>query len=125
MTKGRLFMIGASLTATILFVFNYEYSPQKYWLANVVPLVLVILSVVNFLHFTRLVAWIIFALAFFAFLVILSAFTLRWRMEEGFNPYPFYRSIIMYIAFIYVSLAQIKILGSPIPIPEVPENKGD
>lgn len=108
---GRFFLIAAQLTATVLFAFHFKASPTEPWIAWAVPMVLVALVAINSIRFTRFVSWLIFAAAFFAFLVVLSAFTLRWRGEVGFNPWPFYRAMIMYIAFIYASLAQIKLLG--------------
>jgi len=122
---GRLFMIGSSLTATLLFIFNYELVETQHWSAVLIPMVLIILVVVNYLRFTRFVAWVIFSLSFFSFLVLLSAFTLRWRLESGFDAAPFYRTIIMHVAFIYVSLAQIKLLGSPITLENPPEEKNE
>ena len=108
---GRLFLITAQLTATVLFVWNAGSLSSQHWLAWFTPMVLIVLVVVNSFWFTRAVAWIIFAVAFFALLVILSAFTLRWRLEPGFHAAPFYRAMGMYTAFVYVSLAQIKIIG--------------
>lgn len=108
---GRLFLIGAQVTATVLFVWNTGRIGQQHWTLWFVPMVLIVLVVVNSFWFTRAVSWTIFALAFFGLLVILSAFTLRWRLEPGFNAAPFYRSLGMYTAFAYISLAQIKIKG--------------
>ncbi len=76
-----------------------------------VPLTLVLFIVMNSIWFTRFLSWVIFSGAFFGFLVVLSAFTLRWRLEPGFSAVPFYKSLLMYSLFVYVSLAQIKILG--------------
>ncbi|OVE78452.1 hypothetical protein BVX98_00110 [bacterium F11] len=108
---GRVLMIGISLLATILFIMNFQRGSSEHWLSFIFPMILIILVIVNYLRFTRLISWLIFAGAFFSFLVILSAFTLRWRLEAGFDPVPFYQAIGMYVAFIYVSLAQIKIMG--------------
>jgi len=110
---GRGFMIGSSLLSTFLFILAFERGGNHHWISLALPLLLITLVIVNYLRFTRLVSWIIFSSGFFAFLVILSAFTLRWRLEPGFEPGPFYQAIIMYVAFIYCSLAQIKILGKP------------
>jgi hypothetical protein len=109
---GRFFLIAAQLTATVLFAtsFNRATHPAA-WL---VPMALIVLSAANSLRFTRFVSWVIFSTAFFSFLIVLSAFTLRWRLEPGFDSRPFYEAMIMYIAFIYASLAQIKILGGPL-----------
>lgn len=111
MTKGRFFLIAAMMTATVLFTFQFKASPTLPIWPWAVPMLLVALVAINSIWFTRFIAWVIFSLAFFGFLVVLSAFTLRWRNEPGFDPLPFYRAMIMYIAFIYSSLAQIKLLG--------------
>ena len=111
LTRGRFFLIAAQLAATVLFMINFQNGVSSHWSAWFVPMVLIVLVVCNSFWFTRAVAWVIFSMAFFSFLAILSAFTLRWRLESGFNPHPFYRAIFMYVAFIYVSLGQIKILG--------------
>lgn len=90
-------------------------------LSWLVPLVLFILMIVNSIWFTRFVSWLIFAGSFFCMLVILSAFTLRWRLEPDFSSTPFYKSFIMYALFVYVSLAQLKILGSGSSAPHTME----
>ena len=82
--------------------------PVVGWL---VPLLLLLLVIVNSIWFTRFVSWLIFAVAFFGFLVVLSGFTIRWRLEPGFASMPFYRAIVMYVLFIYISLGHIKLLG--------------
>jgi hypothetical protein len=119
MSKGRFFMIFAMLTATALSTAQFKAGSStaiaqqnSIWamLPWLVPMVLVALVAVNSIWFTRFVSWLIFATAFFAFLVVLSAFTLRFRSEAGLNAWPFYRAMVMYIAFIYSSLAQIKLL---------------
>ncbi len=109
---GRTLLIVAQLTATVLFMVNFDKGNNLSVMGWLVPMVLIVLVVCNSLWFTRLVSWIIFSLAFFSFLVLLSAFTLRWRLESSFQAAPFYRAMVMYVAFIYVSLGQIKILGS-------------
>ena len=106
---ARVLLIGAQLSATLLFVSGVRPAAAEHWSSWAVPLVLLLLILINSFWFTRLVAWIIFAGAFFALLVVLSAFTLRWRLESGFTPWPFYRSIFMYAAMVYTSLGQIKI----------------
>lgn len=103
------------LLAALLFIYHTSRAAEGLWLSWAVPLVLVLLIVVNSVWFTRFVSWVIFAGSFSCFLVLLSAFTLRWRLEPGFSSVPFYRAMVMYICFIYVSLAQIKILGSSTP----------
>jgi hypothetical protein len=111
MGKGRFFMIAAQLTATVLFAMQFTASPARPMWPWLIPMILVALVAANSIWFTRFGSWIIFATAFFAFLVVLSAFTIRFRTEAGFNAWPFYRAMVMYIAFIYASLAQIKLLG--------------
>jgi hypothetical protein len=32
-------------------------------------------------------------------------------LEPGFSPWPFYRAMVMYIAFTYISLGQLKLMG--------------
>jgi hypothetical protein len=110
-TKGRIALIAGQLLAAILFVFNYPILSQGVWSAWFTPLAMVLLIALNSFWFTRFVSWLIFAASFFSLLILLSAFTLRWRLEAGFNPSLFYRAIIMYAVFIYVSLGQLKILG--------------
>jgi hypothetical protein len=114
MGKGRFFLIAAQLTATVLFTLQFKASPPQPIWPWAVPMLLVALVAANSIWFTRFVSWVIFATAFFAFLVVLSAFTIRFRTETGFNAWPFYRAMVMYIAFIYSSLAQIKLLGGQI-----------
>lgn len=106
----RLKLIGMQTASALLFAWhvNVRNNPILSW---AVPLVLLMLIIVNSIWFTRFVSWVIFAGAFFCLLVVLSAFTLRWRLEPGFSAMPFYRSLGMYALFVYVSLAQIKILG--------------
>jgi hypothetical protein len=105
---GRAFLIAAQLTATLLFITTARVAGAYHWSAWAVPLALLLLIVVNSIWFTRFVSWIIFAGAFFALLTVLSAFTLRWRLERGFDSGPFYRGLGMYTAMVYASLAQIK-----------------
>ena len=106
---GRGFLIGAQLAATLLFVTTVRISTASHWAGWAVPLALLLLIVVNSIWFTRMAAWVIFAGAFFSLLVVLSAFTLRWRLEPGFASGPFYRTLGMYAAMVYASLAQIKL----------------
>lgn len=115
---GRKILVGAQVLAAVLFVSGVDPRGNQSWLSWVVPLALILLIVLNSIRFTRLVSWIIFGVSFFCLLTVLSAFTLRWRGEPGFNPFPFYRSMLMYTVFIYVSLGQIKILGSGKPLPD-------
>jgi len=117
----RLLLILAQMTATILFIWNFEVTQSMHPVAWILPLVLIVLVIVNSFWFSRLVSWVIFSAGFFSFLVLLSAFTLRWRLETGFDSSPFYRSIIMYTAFVYVSLAQLKIRGQRVWSPLKPE----
>jgi hypothetical protein len=104
----RARLIAAQVIATLLFVTSVSIATSPSWISWAVPLVLLLLIVVNSIWFTRFVAWLIFAGAFFALLSVLSAFTLRWRLEKGFQPAPFYRSLGMYAAMVYASLGQIK-----------------
>lgn len=106
----RVKLIALQVASALLFAWhaNINAAQTISWL---VPLLLLILIIVNSIWFTRFVSWVVFAGAFFALLVVLSAFTLRWRLEPGFSALPFYRSFVMYALFVYVSLAQIKILG--------------
>jgi hypothetical protein len=106
MARGVL--IFCELVATYLFVSTIQLSEAMHWWAWALPLVLLLLIVVNSIWFTRLGTWVIFSGAFFALLVVLSAFTLRWRLEKNFNPMPFYRAMIMYGCMVYASLGQIK-----------------
>ncbi len=110
MKTSRKLLIAAQVLATLLFIYNFDRSNQVWW-SWVTPLAMVILVIVNSIWFTRLVSWLIFAISFFAFMVLLSAFTLRWRFQTGFDAMPFYMSILMYVTFIYVGLGQLKILG--------------
>lgn len=108
---ARWILIGTQLLATGLFLTLLGERETISWVAWAVPLLLVFLVLINSFWFSRFVSWLIFAIGFFCFLVLLSAFTLRWRLEPGFNAMPFYRAIIMYAAFVYISLGQIKLLG--------------
>lgn len=107
----RFLLIAAQLSTTILYIWSFNEMSNSHPAAWMVPTLLIVLVIVNSIWSSRLLSWIIFSAAFFSFLVILSAFTLRWRLETGFSPYPFYRAILMYVAFVYVSLAQLKLLG--------------
>jgi hypothetical protein len=112
---GRTFLIGAQLTATLLFVSTVRPASSLHWSAWAMPLVLLLLIVINSIWYTRFIAWVIFSGAFFALLVVLSAFTLRWRLENAFSSAPFYRALGMYTAMVYTSLAQIKLLTRRAP----------
>lgn len=111
MTKGRKILIAAQVLATLLFVTQYRVNAEQSWLAWFVPLTVLILIAINSAWFTRFVSWLIFSISFFGLLVVLSAFTLRWRGETAFAAAPFYQAMLMYAAFVYISLGQIKILG--------------
>ncbi len=108
---ARKILVAAQVAATLLFVLHYRANTSGNWMAWVTPLAILILIVINSVWFSRFGSWLIFSLAFFSLLVILSAFTLRWRLEPEFSARPFYRSLGMYTLFIYISLGQIKILG--------------
>ena len=105
---GRAFLIGAQLAATYLFITSVRVATSTSWWGWAAPLTLLLLIVVNSIWFTRLVAWMIFSGAFFALLVVLSAFTLRWRLETHFGSEPFYKAMGMYTCMVYASLGQIK-----------------
>jgi hypothetical protein len=111
LTKGRAVLLFFQILATVLFISSVGRVAGQPALSWIVPLALLILIVVNSVWFSRFASWLIFAGSFFSFLVLLSAFTMRWRLEKNFDAAPFYRSMIMYIAMVYVSLGQIKILG--------------
>lgn len=106
MTRGLL--IFAELVATYLFVSTIQLAEAMHWWAWALPLALLLLIVTNSIWFNRLVTWLIFSGAFFSLMVVLSAFTLRWRLEHDFNPVPFYRAMVMYGCMVYASLGQIK-----------------
>ncbi|MCG3205171.1 MAG: hypothetical protein KCHDKBKB_01890 [Elusimicrobia bacterium] len=105
-------MILAQVLGTILFVTHYQVHGGQPVLAWIFPLIILILIIINSIWFTRFSSWLIFSMAFFGFLVVLSAFTLRWRLQPDFQSAPFYRTLLMYVIFVYISLGQIKILGS-------------
>ena len=109
---ARTFLIFAELVATYLFVSTIQVAESMHWWSWALPLALLLLIVINSVWFTRLAAWAIFAGAFFALLTVLSAFTLRWRLEDHFNPVPFYRAMAMYTCMVYASLGQIKMYAS-------------
>ncbi|MFN0117396.1 MAG: hypothetical protein ACKVQC_03760 [Elusimicrobiota bacterium] len=120
---GRIILIVSQLASTVLFMYNYQKNLQNHFFSWVFPLCILILIIVNSVWFSRFVSWSIFSGGFFGFLVVLSAFTIRWRLQPGFDSTPFYRSIIMYVLFIYISLAQLKILGHATSIWKKPEEK--
>lgn len=111
--------------ATVLFMATFNDSRGGHWLGWFVPMTLVALVGVNSIFPSRFISWVIFAVAFFGFLVVLSAFTLRWRGETGFKPLPFYRALGMYVTFVYVSLGQLKLLvgGGKRPAPTEPHQE--
>ncbi len=108
MTLGRAVLIAAQLTATFLFISTVRIASSLAWWGWAMPLALLILIVVNSIWFTRLWAWLIFSGAFFSLLVVLSAFTLRWRLDDHFSSAPFYKAMGMYTCMVYTSLGQIK-----------------
>ena len=110
---GRKFLIAAQLIATVMFMSLVPHVGQAHWSTWVGPLLLLLLIVVNSIWFSRLGSWLIFCGAFSALLLVLSAFTLRWRLETGFRPAPFYKAMLMYAAMVYASLAQIKLNAGP------------
>ena len=114
----------AHAAAAVLFVWHLETAVTSHWASWAVPLALVFLVLANSIRTTRFASWLIFAIGFFGFLVVLSAFTLRWRLEPGFDAAPFYRAIGMYVAFVYISLGhlhKLKTAGGAAgrPTPEV------
>ena len=111
MTKGRKFLLAGQILATVLFISHYQANAGQPFLTWLTPLSVLILIVINSIWFTRFTSWLIFAISFFGFLVVLSAFTLRWRLEPGMSAWPFYRAMVMYATCVYISLGQIKILG--------------
>lgn len=106
---GRKILIAGQVLATILFVYHFDNAKGGHWAGWVVPMLLIVLVAFNSVRPNRFTCWLIFAIAFFCFLTVLSAFTMRWRAEPGFNSLPFYRAMGMYVLFIYVSLGQLKI----------------
>jgi len=109
-------MILMSLVATILFIYGFDQSPRMIWLSWGFPIVLVILMVVNFLHFTHLISWLLLAGSLFALLLVVGTTAMSGQAERGFGTTPFLQSFFMYVALIYVSLAQMKIFGIPVQI---------
>src|SRR4051812_37447971 len=110
---GRKFLIAAQIIATVTFMSLVPRAGEAHWITWAAPLALLLLIVVNSIWFSRLGSWVIFCGAFSALLLILSAFTLRWRLETGFQPGPFYKAMGMYAAMVYASLAQIKLNAGP------------
>ncbi len=111
MTKGRKFLLAGQILATLLFISHFHTNMNYGLAAWGVPLIVLLLIVVNSVWFSRFWSWLIFGIAFFGFLVVLSAFTVRWRTEAGMQAWPFYRAILFYATCVYISLGQIKILG--------------
>jgi uncharacterized protein involved in response to NO len=108
---ARKLLIGAQLVATLLFITSYRAGTHTAVIAWAVPLCILLLIVVNSIWFSRFTSWLIFALGFAGLMAILSAFTLRWRMETEFSSAPFYKAMLMYALFVYISLGQIKLIG--------------
>lgn len=119
---ARKILIGAQVLAAVLFVAGIDRTGNQSWVSWSVPLAMVILIIINSVRFTRFVSWVIFGVSFFCLLTLLSAFTLRWRLESGFTAWPFYRAMLMYTVFIYVSLGQIKLLGGGASHASAPAN---
>ena len=119
---GKKILIGGQALVTVLFLWHLQTSRNVNSAGWAVPLMLLGLVAWNSVRPTRLVCWMIFAVSFFCFLIVLSAFTLRWRAEPNFHPAPFYRAIAMYVVFIYVSLGQLKLYvgGAAAPQPGGP-----
>ena len=112
---AKKILIAAELAATLLFVGSYRIDANVPWVAWAIPLAILLLIVVNSLWFSRFTSWLIFSLAFSSLMVLLSAFTLRWRLEPAFSSAPFYRAMLMYTLFVYISLGQIKLIGGKVP----------
>lgn len=110
---GKFFLVLGQVLATVLFVTSFDASAGGHWLGWATPMLLIALVAINSMMPNRLLSWLIFSLGFMSFLVVLSAFTLRWRLEPGFSPAPFYRSMAMYVTFIYISLGQLKLYVNP------------
>lgn len=111
--KTRTILILAQVIVTALYLINFQgndSSPNiKSFAFSLIPLSLLGLIIMNSFWCTRFTSWLIFAGSFFGFMITLSAFTLRWRLEHGFNPTPFYRSIFMYVLMVYIALGQMKL----------------
>jgi hypothetical protein len=108
---AKKILIGAQVLATLLFVTSYRINASTPWISWSVPLAILLLIVINSLWFSRFTSWLIFSLAFSGLMAILSAFTLRWRLETVFSSAPFYKAMAMYTLFVYISLGQIKLIG--------------
>lgn len=109
-------LIAVQTAAALLFISNFQTLSAGHWIAWFAPLILLLLLIVNSFWFTRFVSWLVFASSFFAFMLVLSAFTMRVRAEPGFQAAPFYKAIALYVSYIYVSLGHLKILGGATPI---------
>lgn len=98
------------MLATLLFVTSYRVGSGP-WIAWTVPLMILLLIVLNSIWFSRFLSWLIFSVAFSGLMMVLSAFTLRWRLEAAFSAAPFYKAMLMYTLFVYIALGQIKLIG--------------
>jgi hypothetical protein len=108
---AKKILLGAELMATFLFIGSYRINVNGPAVGWVMPLVILLLIVVNSVWFSRFTSWLIFALGFSGLMMILSAFTLHWRVQPVFSAAPFYKAMLMYALFVYISLGQIKLIG--------------
>jgi hypothetical protein len=110
---AKNFLVFGQVLATVLFVTNYNSAVNGHWVGWAMPMLLIVLVAVNSMMPSRFLSWLIFSLGFMSLLMVLSAFTMRWRLEPGFSPAPFYRSMAMYLTFVYISLGQLKLYVNP------------
>src|SRR5581483_9856780 len=99
---AKRILIGTEMAAALLFVTSYRIDDTGSWIAWAAPLIILLLIVINSIWFSRFTSWLIFSAAFSALMMILSAFTLRWRLETTFSPAPFYKAMLMYTLFVYI-----------------------
>jgi len=114
---AKRLLLATQIAATLLFISSYRINDATPWISWATPLVILILIVINSIWFTRFTSWLIFSLAFAGLMTILSAFTLRWRLDSAFSSAPFYKAMLLYTLFVYISLGQIKLIGGQNRVP--------
>lgn len=101
-------VIAVTMAAVALFIWNLMASPAVRAVTWIIPTLVILLILVHSIRPVAAVAWTVFGVSTAMSLLVLGALALRWRVEAGIQPAPFFRTIAMYAAFAFVGLARLE-----------------